>query len=308
MTSAIITVTQGDFLYIDEWITYHHNIGIDLFCIGYNGKTQDFNKLPKYDYVKYFDFSTNDLEIFNEFNCTISKRRWSSIWGGCIYIMNNYIKIFCKEYIKYIAIIDTDEFISPQEDFTNITEYLDNIYDQSLPTEYIHMQFYNGNNQIYYENKPVLERFTKTINPNNFIGDGKIGGFKKSILNAQHIDYEHILDNGFGFHENSYSQPENNLLFNKIVLKHFVCKSLEEWIMKFSPKYDRNYCQRFTGEFLSGWGSYFYGYLNNDPTIDVLQAIPKLLKKYNIDYKPEIEEKNEEFKFLYKNANNIKNE
>ena len=165
MTSAIITLTQGDFLYIDEWIQYHHNIGIELFCIGYNGDSKDFNKLPKYDYVKYFDFSTNDSEIFNEFNSTISKRGWPSMWCGCVYIMNNYIKFFCKEYIKYVAIIDVDEFISPQEEFTNITEYLDNIYDQSLPTEFISMQVYNGNGNIYYEDKPVLERFIKSINP-----------------------------------------------------------------------------------------------------------------------------------------------
>lgn len=306
MTSAIITLTQGDFLYIDEWIQYHHNIGIELFCIGYNGDSKDFNKLPKYDYVKYFDFSTNDSEIFNEFNSTISKRGWSSMWCGCVYIMNNYIKFFCTEYIKYVAIIDVDEFISPQEEFTNITEYLDNIYDQSLQTEFISMQVYNGNGNIYYEDKPVLERFNKSINPNNPLFENKNTGFKKSILNVQHIDYDHILDNGFGFHENYYSKSENNLLFNKIVLKHFVCKSLEEWIMKMSPKYDRDYCNRFKGIMFSGWGSYFTGYLDNKITNEALQAIPKLLKKYDIYYKPEIEEENEEFKKLYRKANNIK--
>ena len=40
--TCILTVTQGDFDYIEEWIEYHHNIGIDLFLIGYNRHPDKF--------------------------------------------------------------------------------------------------------------------------------------------------------------------------------------------------------------------------------------------------------------------------
>ena len=60
--TAIITVTQGDWQYLEEWIEYHRSIGIDLFLIAYNGPIEEMNRLPKYDYVKYYDYATDDKD------------------------------------------------------------------------------------------------------------------------------------------------------------------------------------------------------------------------------------------------------
>ena len=128
-TSAIVTVTQGDFLYIDEWIQYHHNIGFGLIFIAYNGDHKNFDKLPKYDYVRYFDFSTdNNIKMFSEFDGRISKSGWPGFWGISANLVFKYIKSFFLDYIKYLAFIDTDEFIFPLENCNDITEYLDSIY------------------------------------------------------------------------------------------------------------------------------------------------------------------------------------
>lgn len=300
MTSAIITVTQGDFLYIDEWIQYHHNIGVDLFLIAYNGDHKNFDKLSKYDYVKYFDFSTNNqTNLFNEFDGKISKMGWVNFWSNTANILFLYLKTFFKDKVKYVALIDTDEFISPNEKIENITQYLDNIYNQNLLSEFIHMQFYNGDNHIYYEDKPVLKRFTYAKN-NEPYDDGKTKGFKKSIINIQHNEIDNLRI--WGFHDNSYSHELNNLPFDKIVLKHFFTKSLEEWIMKMDPYNDKDYFKRFKGKLFGNIGYYMY----NDITEEGIKVIPNLLKKYNIDYYPEIEEIDNDFRNIYMKYNNIK--
>ena len=124
MTSAIITITQGDFEYLKEWIEYHYNIGVKIFFIGYNGNYKNFDKLPKYDYVKYFDFSTN-TNIENDLNFDYQKNGWPNFYENVItHIIFPYIQTFYKDIIKYVAVIDTDEFIFPTENFDNITNYL----------------------------------------------------------------------------------------------------------------------------------------------------------------------------------------
>ena len=46
-------------------------------------------------------------------------------------------------------------------------------------------------------------------------------------------------------------------------------------------------------------------YVNEMMTDEALKAIPGLLKKYKINYRPEIEEKDEDFRKRYKEVNNL---
>ena len=101
--SAIITVTQGDFLYIEEWIQYHKKLGIDLMIIGFNGKPENFEKLPKYDFIRYIDFSIRkDNIIHQEFDrkgrgfsaIELYKPTYSiSFMCRCLNILLDYINV-----------------------------------------------------------------------------------------------------------------------------------------------------------------------------------------------------------------------
>ena len=292
MSSAIITITQGDFLYILSMINKNFPINEYTFLLTYN-----FDKLPKYDYVRYFDISTNNkYEMFDNFSGKgKNNMTWPELSNKISNLLFNEIKIFFKKYIKYVAYIDTDEFITPLENFNNITEYLDSIYNQTLESEYIKMEFISDNNLIYYENKPVLERFnSKGI----IIEEDVKDYYKKSIINIQHKNID--LLKIYSFHGTSYSKLENTLPTNKIILKHFFTKSLEEWIMKMNPKNDKDYFERFKSELFDK--KTFFKF--NQMTEEKIKAIPELLKKYNIDYNPIVEEKDPEFKNLYQKMHN----
>lgn len=307
--SCILTVTQGDFLYIKEWIEFHHSIGVDLLLIGYNGKAEDFNKLPKYDYVKYFDFSFNDNEIHDNLNaskmgCFSSFSSLEEIKTNCKIPQTNMFNtlLACVKHIykniDYTIIIDTDEFINIKNN-SNINEFLDENFDKNNLSCMIKMCFYNTEN-IYYEDKPCQERFTNGF----FLENGRehdLGCFK-TIINNKH---EQFFDTFMNSPHTCINGTCEKLDTNDIELKHFFTKTLEEWISKFNQNVDNDYINRFRGKVLSTF--FFDGNRNviNVITEEKMKAIPKLLEKYNVKYNPIMEENDSEIIELYKKYNNL---
>lgn len=309
--SCILTVTQGDFLYIKEWIEHHHNIGVDLFLIGYNGKEEDFNKLPKYDYVRYFDFSVNENPIHHRLDSSkvgfFTREDYdSSIQNrdvcpqiGMLNTMLHCIKLLYPN-VDYTIVIDTDEFINIKNGTNNINEFLDEYFPKTHSSIQIKMCFYNTEN-IYYEDKPCQERFTNGF----FLGNGREDdyGCTKIIINNNHKDSYNINMNSAhicSFYINGFMLDPNI-----IELKHFFTKTLEEWISKFNTSIDKDYINRFRGKILHNFFFDHCGNKFNEITEEKMKAIPQLLKKYNVNYDPSTEELDEEIREYYKKCNNL---
>ena len=92
--------------------------------------------------------------------------------------------------------------------------------------------------------------------------------------------------------------------FNKLELKHLFTKSLEEWIIKFSTYYckkNTDYKRRFPNNMFKTF------FETNELTEEKIKAIPELLKKYNIDYNPAVQEDDENIKQLYIKIHNNEN-
>lgn len=287
--SAIITVTQGDFLYIEEWIQYHKKLGIDLMIIGFNGKPENFEKLPKYDFIRYIDFSIRkDNIIHQEFDrkgkgfsaIELYKPTYSiSFMCRCLNILLDYIKYFYPS-VKYVFPIDTDEFLTiKNKDYDNINRFLIDNYDESQPSKLINMVYMSDNNQIYYEDRPVLERFTeeRPIEYYNFHTNVNRYFHTKSVINIRHED---ILSN-FAIisspHNISFSTDEK-FDEDQLVLRHFFTKSLEEYIRKFTFRYDNDYFFRFQNMMI-----YIY-FRYNELTEEKLYAWNELCEKYNVHF------------------------
>jgi hypothetical protein len=308
--SCIITVTQGDFNYIREWIEYHHNIGIDLILIGYNGKPEEFDKMPKYDYVRYFDFSIGENEVYDDVNAKkrdffakfdsdeeIMERK-ASIYNNILNTLLSAIK-FVYHSIDYAFIIDSDEFINLHNNFENISDFLEYNADKIEFCAFMQMVNYT-NDDIYYEDKPCQDRFTKKVFHDNRIFDLDS---RKTIVNC---NSEKFLTS-FVHSPHHIGGTEMSWVFghSEIELKHFFTKSLEEWISKFNTNIDRNYLDRFRGNVIRYYFYDFRGNLLNEITEEKMKAIPQLLKKYNVDYDPSTEEFNNEIRELYKQVNNL---
>ena len=137
----------------------------------------------------------------------------------------------------------------------------------------------SDNNQIYYEDRPVLGRFTeeRPIEYYNFHTNINRYFHTKSVINIRHED---ILSN-FAIisspHNISFSTDEK-FDKNQLVLRHFFTKSLEEYIRKFTFRYDNDYFFRFQNMMI-----YIY-FRYNELTEEKLYAWNELCEKYNVHF------------------------
>lgn len=280
--TAIIACTQGDFQYIDEWIQHHHNMGIDLFIIGYNGKKDRMKELPQYDYVRYIDFSDINVEYtqfaWYERNVDIPQKDL----GLQMQIVNSELDMIKYIYrdVDFAVHIDIDEFINfPKSDYDNIdTFFKEHVHG---PATFLRMKFYKDNGFVFNDGRGLMERF---YNPENaIVYESDHRGYRKTVVNMRH---EKALENRFiNAHFTKFSDADDMFDINQCELSHFWTKSLEEWVERktmSSSRFDRNVLKSFFVTDL--------GLENNKITDGKLVAFPELCNKYNLDYRVERDE------------------
>jgi hypothetical protein len=103
---AIATIFQNEATYLSEWIDYHHMLGVDHFYL-YNHNSSDHFQEVLAPYiekglVELFDYSSNRHQQMT--------------------MMANAVKI-SKNVAKWLAFIDSDEFIYPKK-MRTITQFL----------------------------------------------------------------------------------------------------------------------------------------------------------------------------------------
>lgn len=316
--TAIITCTQGDWQYIDEWIRYHRNLGVDLFLIAYNGNSADFDKLPKYDFVRYFDISyNNNYDIYNDLDCinhvpfhypsTSIRIRTMSLQIKALNMLFMHLKHFYPK-VKYSVCIDTDEFIVIKDN-RNVTEFFDSKFTEDIESMHMHMQFYGDNGLIYNDGRPVLERF--------YCKENALQHYATDLWHCKSVVNLHFEPNitdstvmltshctNYGYHKFGETQFD----INEIELAHFWTKSLEEFVAKFNKNVNSEYLERFRGKFLSTFFCSDNEYFTNEVTVEKLQAIDGLLEKYGIEYSIEDEDEESELKDVYLKYKNQKHD
>lgn len=307
--TVMITVTLGDFDYISEWIEYHYNIGISKFIIGYNGPSELFDNLPKYDYVEYIDFSTNNLECNNMFNYRIRFKNFV-LFGEPLHeltgIKNNelsgdqnidipnlslqqiYANILLKYVLNYyndydyLIFCDIDEFISLNIKIKNINLFLDKYFEKNLLDIKLKTDLYGDNNIIYKNNKSVLENFD--YEENKIKIDNRYDDFSmyKCVVNLKHPlineSYFNTSHNIINKHKLKYDHLIylNSFNSNLITLKHFYTKSFEEFYI--NRKHEK---ERYNSDFIYHFCYDHYGNKLNECDIIKLKIMNSIIEKNN---------------------------
>lgn len=221
ITIALCANVRLENLYIREWVEYYKKLAFDHIFLYDNNKEGEDNLLDVIqDYV-----DEGFVEII-KFNHKIDLRDpYQDCNDRCIGVYD------------WVACFDADEFLVLGE-FTNVHTYLRQ--DMFKDTEMIHFNWimYGDNDQIYYEDKPVLERFTKPSD------NTKFNTCIKSIVKAQKkVDWIHSVNN-HSVSDNSLVRRmgngvlvwagsfDHNISDNKYYIKHIYTKSLEEYCNK----------------------------------------------------------------------------
>ncbi|MBR1544984.1 MAG: glycosyltransferase family 92 protein [Alphaproteobacteria bacterium] len=210
---SICLIVKNAAKYMDEWINYHKLVGIDHFYI-YDNESEDNLKEVLKPYIK---------SGLVDYMYVKGKGMQSKTYNYCI-------KVHRFE-TKWLAMIDDDEFILPMKHKT-VTEVLDFINPKNALA--ISWCMYGSNGYKKYEDKLVIERFTKHIDLNT-----KSVFCCKTIINPRRTVYFEI-HNGHYIKGNAVDENgkilkkayENFYTGNLIRINHYHLKSLEENLAK----------------------------------------------------------------------------
>ena len=230
---AVVSIMKNEAPYVKEWLDYHILAGVDHFYI-YDNDSPDNLKEILQPYIRdglvtyiFYPGKARQYEAYNE---AIQK-----------------YKFFCK----YMAFIDADEFIFPQNN-KSVLEVTEEILEKYPQAGGIAVNiFYFGSNNLKKADysKGVLERFTRRA-PTDWCPPmpelGNLPGgtaHVSSIVNPRRV--HHFGSPHFAYYFESYYAINSNgvnvpLFYNdpptvdKIVMNHYSVKSKEEYLTKIS--------------------------------------------------------------------------
>lgn len=187
LKTAIIAVAKMEDLYIRDWVEYHKNIGISHIFIADNNP-KDYSPALSSMLNEYKDFVT----IFDYSDYIPHENGQAEIYTSMMET------IIADQSYDWYACIDIDEYISIPK-FANISEYLMQMPDYA---DYIALiwKYFTDNNVLYYENKPIYERFTHEKR----LYSKENGYITKSIyrhsayMKVRHIDRMHSVFQNHG--------------------------------------------------------------------------------------------------------------
>ena len=216
---SIVAIIKNEAPYIEEWIKYHLIIGVEHFYIFDNGSTDGTLKIMK----PYIDDNIITLINFPGFKMQIKA-------------YNTAIKKF-KNYTKYMAFIDADEFIYPH-DKKSVLEILEkHLTKFNYGGLAVNWRMFGSSGHEKKPNGYVISNYLYRADDKTGAGNECI----KSIVNPRKVLFFHNPHYPIYF-PLFYSISEKNKRVRKwknhddhideIQLNHYFTKSKEEWITR----------------------------------------------------------------------------
>ena len=224
---GLCVIGKKENLYAKEYVNYYKNLGYNHIFIYDNNDVND----EKFEDVLSKEISENFVTIINYrgYRGKLDRPQFDS-----------YQDCYSKHSGEYdwLSFYDFDEFLFLKE-HKNIQEFLSQEKFAQCINIKINWMTYSDNDLIYYEDKPVQERFTTPLpndHSNQHIKSTVRGHLKKnywSRMNNPHSsnnNYVSCIPNGEKTDSKSpFHNPPNH---EGAYLKHYGTKSLEEFILK----------------------------------------------------------------------------
>ena len=217
----LCAVAKDENKYILEFIHYYRNMNFSKIIIYDNNEINGEN---------FLDILKNYIEInfVKIINIRGFQRPQKKAYDHC-YKYNKY-------NYEWIAFFDIDEFLF-LFNYTFINDFLSSNVFYNCQSIIINWKYYGDNDKLYYEPKPLRERFIKPVNITEEIMKNEyIYSAAKSIVRGGlHLIWGHFphyfknivncRPNG-NILENYLSPPD----YSKAYIKHYTTKSTEEFI------------------------------------------------------------------------------
>lgn len=217
----ICTACRCENLYIREFVEWYKNLGfakIVLYDNGYGDEERLSDVLGDYieegivDVYDHFrDVQTAQTLTFNDF-----LDRYEGCYDWCFFP-------------------DVDEFLVLKSGIRNISEYLSNDIFNGYDSIAVNWTYYGDNNKIFYEDKPVMERFDRRAHNYGYAPFSKVflrGGVNfrfKTPSDENHYISSVKTCNECGEERTCYLDAH---ICKLATINHYVSKSLEEYITR----------------------------------------------------------------------------
>ena len=225
---AVQCIARQEELYFKEWVEHHLKIGIEHIYI----------------------YDNNDECGLEEFlRGQLSEKDFSMIevipWRKPMPLQQHGALIDClknhKDDVKWLLSIDLDEFLileKPMNEFLDEFSYASQVY--------FSWESIGADGQLYYEDKPLSERFKKRFDCED-LGQGKV------MVRPERLKHWHIhgarLRQGKTvnvLHKKINAPASFANIYEVAWIKHYFTKSLEEWTNKMKRGCaDNLYCRRY---------------------------------------------------------------
>ncbi len=212
---SIALIIKNEAKYIQEWIEYHLLVGVDKFYIYDNESKDDLKKVLKpyidQGIVEYIHFPGKHRQI---------------------YMCNDAIKRAEKES-KWLALIDTDEFIVPLSE-DSIPKILKRFEDS--PGIEVNWLLYGSNGELKQREGLVIERF-KTHSKPSFRVNRNVKTIcnPRTVLQASihvHKYFGNLKSVNTNHTKNKIPFLERESCFENIIINHYFTRSFEEFMNK----------------------------------------------------------------------------
>lgn len=157
---ALCAIAKNENLYIKEWVEWYRNLGISKIFL-YDNNEIDGERFEDVinDYIE-----SGFVEVINwrgVVNNTENDKNGQTTQGLA------YHDCYYKNYknFNWICFFDIDEYLEIYSKYNSLSDFLNDFND--FDSVHVQWKMYGDNNQIYYNNKSLFERFKTKENEFN---------------------------------------------------------------------------------------------------------------------------------------------
>jgi len=236
MKTCILTIIKNEHEYLDEWIKYHLNLGIDHIFIFEDIDSESHKEITdKYGErvsLQNIDDILGEEEKLKTREFKLTKKsnpQYIYIRKGLLYLKK------LNEY-DWCFVIDNDEFITlenQKDNLKSIVSLFDN-YDAFI----MQWKCYGASglvNKPDYKNKGVVETYTEEMR--GYIPTATPQSLSKTCYNLNtyqdnYFLYTHQPSKECNFCRTNFKRDRNTPIYDKIYIRHYITKSWEEYVWK----------------------------------------------------------------------------
>ncbi len=234
MKVALVAMCKCENLYIKEWVEHYLHLGFDTIIICDNNDND--GEQPSDVIQNYIDSDSDNVVIENKRGITKQQ-----------YQLELYTEMYgkYKNQFDWLAFFDIDEFLILHKHKT-VQEWLSQPKFDKTDIVIVNWKLFDDNGQLYYSDKPVMERFTRAITdyritdprakwPGNDVFKSFVRGGLDDILYGRtaHSPVNDLTtsDNTGRIikRENTYHYSCNH---EEAQLNHYMFKTIEEYVNK----------------------------------------------------------------------------